>query len=75
MTTISARIALISKLLMAIASTQTADVCEAHQLTHIALLRLLDKDPNLDHFEAILATLGGELDAREAQRCAAMEAA
>jgi len=75
MTTISARIAVISKLLMAIASTQTAEVCEAHHLTHIALLRLLEKDPNLEHFDAILETLGGELDAREAQRHAAMVAA
>jgi hypothetical protein len=75
MTTISARIAIISKLLMTIASTQTADVCEAHHLTHIALLRILNKDPNLDHFAQILDTLGREIDSREeARRAVADEA-
>ena len=73
--TISARIAVLSKLLMAIASTQTDDLCEAHHLTHIALLRILDKDPNLEHLGDILATLGREIDAREDQRLKAALAA
>ncbi len=73
--TTSARIAVLSKLLMAIACTQTDDLCEAHHLTHIALLRILDKDPNLEHLGDILATLGREIDAREDQRLEAALAA
>jgi hypothetical protein len=64
--TISARIDLLSKKLMAIASTQTTDVCQAHHLTHIALLRILRKDPNLEHFTQICRTLEMEAEARSA---------
>lgn len=64
MLTISARIDVLSKNLMAIAETQTADVCEAHHLTHIALLRILHKDPNLEHFGQICRTLEMEAQAR-----------
>jgi len=71
MTTISTRIAVLSKFLMAIAATQTDDVCEAHYLTHVALLRVLNKDPDLTHFAQILETLGREIDVREAARMAA----
>lgn len=74
-TTFTARIHVLSKLLMAIASTQAADVCEAHLLTHTALVRILQKDPGLAHFAQIMETLGAEIDAREETRHAAAMAA
>jgi hypothetical protein len=62
--TIGARIDVLSRKLMAIAATQTGDVCQAHHLTHIALLRILRKDPNLEHFNEICRTLEMEAEAR-----------
>ena len=71
MLSIGARINVISKYLMAIAWTQTDDTCEAHQLTHVALLRILDKDPELAHFDAIMRSLETEIGARARARPAA----
>ena len=62
--TISARINVLSGKLMAIAATQTDDVCEAHHLTHVALLRILRKDPDLENFAQICVTLDVEAEAR-----------
>lgn len=64
MTTISARISVLSNKLLTIAHTQTEDVCEAHHLTHIALLRILAKDPDLDHFAQICRALDLEAQIR-----------
>jgi hypothetical protein len=63
-TSISARINVLSRKLMAIAATQTEDVCEAHHLTHVALLRILRKDPELEHFTQICTTLDSEGEVR-----------
>jgi hypothetical protein len=52
---------------MIIASTQTADAGRAHELTHIALMRILRKDPDLDHFAQIQTTLESEIEARESR--------
>lgn len=64
MLTISARIDVLSRKLLAIAETQTSDTCEAHHLTHIALLRILRKDPDLEHFTQICRSLELEAEAR-----------
>jgi hypothetical protein len=67
MATISDRITTLSNQLMIIASTQTADAGRAHELTHIALMRILRKDPDLDHFAQIQTTLESEIEARESR--------
>jgi hypothetical protein len=49
---------------MMVAGTQTQDVCEAHHLTHVALLRILRKDPDLENFAQICHTLDCEAEVR-----------
>lgn len=60
-TTMGARIELLSKLLLEIAAERAEDVNESHRLAHVALLRILRKDPDLERFPAIVRALRAEL--------------
>jgi len=63
MITVSARIDAISAKLLRITSTRTETPAEAYRTAHIALLRILRKDPGLDHFPQIMDALDREAPA------------
>jgi hypothetical protein len=57
MMTMSARINAISTHLLAIARPHAEDTNDAYRLAHVALLRIMHKDPDLAHFQQIMDAL------------------
>ncbi len=61
MLSVSARIDAISRKLLRITSARTGSDDEAYRTAHIAMLRILRKDPELAHFSQIMDALDREL--------------
>lgn len=63
MLSVSTRIDAISAKLLRITSARTDTTADAYRTAHIALLRILDRDPDLDHFPQIMSALDREMPA------------
>jgi hypothetical protein len=57
MLNITDRIGVLSAQLLAIARLRAEDTLDAYGIAHVALLRLLDEDPELKAYPQILASL------------------
>jgi hypothetical protein len=66
--TLGARIDALTKDLLGIASANAPDLNEAHFRAHIALMRILRRDPDLERFDQIAGALRRELDLLDAGR-------
>ena len=59
MNTLSERIEALSTRLLAMAHPAAEDTLEAYGMAHLALLRILDGNPNLDGFPEIMDAVRG----------------
>jgi hypothetical protein len=66
-TTLGARVAIVSRLLLAVARLHAADENQARALAHAVFERLTAHDPELTHFWQIVGVLRDELEARTAE--------
>lgn len=74
MNTIGARLEILSRLLLAVASLHAADENRARMLASVALDRLLDRDPWLTHFWQVSGVLRDEIEARREETSSPLRA-